>query len=66
MSNEDNVRQETKNKKEKLRLSFPETRFMKFMGGKDLLFALIMLILIGIAIFIFDQVSYLSLYLIRL
>ena len=58
MSNEDNVRQETKNKKEKLRLSFPETRFMKFMGGKDLLFALIMLILIGIAIFIFDQVSY--------
>ncbi|NWK83779.1 AI-2E family transporter [Staphylococcus sp. GSSP0090] len=58
MSNEDNVRQETKSKKEKLRLSFPETRFMKFMGGKDLLFALIMLILIGIAIFIFDQVSY--------
>ncbi|SCT37990.1 AI-2E family transporter [Staphylococcus caeli] len=58
MSNEDNVRQDEKKKKEKLRLSFPETRFMKFMGGKDLLFGLFMLILLGIAIFIFDQVSY--------
>jgi len=58
MSNEDNVRLEEKKKKEKLRLSFPETRFMKFMGGKDLLFGLFMLILLGIAIFIFDQVSY--------
>ncbi|WP_436861823.1 AI-2E family transporter [Staphylococcus caeli] len=58
MSNEDNVRQEEKKKKEKLRLSFPETRFMKFMGGKDLLFGLFLLILLGIAIFIFDQVSY--------
>ena len=35
-----------------------ETRFIKFLGGKDLIFALILLILIGISIFIFDQVSY--------
>src|SRR5699024_11651151 len=35
-----------------------ETRFMKFLGGKDLVFALLILIFIGCAIFIFDQVSY--------
>lgn len=58
MSNEDNVKQENKKGKEKLKLSFPETRFMKFAGGKDLLFGLLILILVGIAIFIFDQVSY--------
>lgn len=58
MSNEDNVQQEKKKSKEKLKLSFPETRFMKFAGGKDLLFGLLILILVGIAIFIFDQVSY--------
>ncbi|MEB7384009.1 AI-2E family transporter [Staphylococcus xylosus] len=58
MSNEDNVRQENKKGKDKLKLSFPETRFMKFAGGKDLLFGLLILILVGIAIFIFDQVSY--------
>ncbi|MGV3127935.1 AI-2E family transporter [Staphylococcus simulans] len=40
------------------RFSLSETRFMKFMGGKNLLFGLIMLILIGVAIFIFDKVSY--------
>ncbi|MEB6298034.1 AI-2E family transporter [Staphylococcus xylosus] len=58
MSNEDNVRQENKKGKDKLKLSFSETRFMKFAGGKDLLFGLLILILVGIAIFIFDQVSY--------
>ncbi|MEN3823121.1 AI-2E family transporter [Staphylococcus xylosus] len=58
MSNEDNVRQENKKGKDKLKFSFPETRFMKFAGGKDLLFGLLILILVGIAIFIFDQVSY--------
>ncbi|WP_326035177.1 AI-2E family transporter [Staphylococcus xylosus] len=58
MSNEDNVRQENKKGKDKLKFSFPETRFMKFVGGKDLLFGLLILILVGIAIFIFDQVSY--------
>ncbi|WP_438829913.1 hypothetical protein, partial [Staphylococcus cohnii] len=29
MSNEDNLKQETESKKSKLKLSFPETRFMK-------------------------------------
>ncbi|RIM42277.1 AI-2E family transporter, partial [Staphylococcus cohnii] len=50
--------QETTSKKNRLKLSFPETRFMKFLGGKDLVFALLILIFIGCAIFIFDQVSY--------
>ncbi|RIP33434.1 AI-2E family transporter [Staphylococcus gallinarum] len=58
MNREENAQQESKNKKERLRLSFPETRFMKFFGGKDLIFGLIVLILVGFAIFIFDQVSY--------
>src|SRR5699024_10518300 len=58
MSNEDNLKQETTSKKNRLKLSFPETRFMKFLGGKDLVFALLILIFIGCAIFIFDQVSY--------
>ncbi|MGY3481016.1 MULTISPECIES: AI-2E family transporter [Staphylococcus] len=58
MSNEDNLKQETESKKSKLKLSFPETRFMKFLGGKDLVFALLILIFVGCAIFIFDQVSY--------
>ncbi|MBZ8173210.1 AI-2E family transporter [Staphylococcus cohnii] len=58
MSNEDNLKQETESKKSKLKLSFPETRFMKFLGGKDLVFALLILIFIGCTIFIFDQVSY--------
>lgn len=58
MSNEDNLKQETESKKSKLKLSFTETRFMKFLGGKDLVFALLILIFIGCAIFIFDQVSY--------
>ncbi|MDH5140836.1 AI-2E family transporter [Staphylococcus cohnii] len=58
MSNEDNLKQETESKKSKLKLSFPETRFMKFLGGKDLVLALLILIFIGCAIFIFDQVSY--------
>ena len=31
---------------------------MKFLGGKDLLFALLSLVLIGIVIFIFDKISY--------
>ena len=59
MNQETNTKQETtKQKKDRLRLSFPETRFMKFFGGKDLIFGLIVLILVGFAIFIFDQVSY--------
>lgn len=58
MSNEDNLKQETTSKKNFIKLSFPETRFMKFLGGKDLVFALLILIFIGCAIFIFDQVSY--------
>lgn len=57
MSSEENVKQQEKRKK-KLNLNFPETRFMRFLGGKDLIFGLFMLILIGIVIFIFDQVSY--------
>ncbi|MGW9857295.1 putative PurR-regulated permease PerM [Staphylococcus hominis] len=40
------------------KLSFSETRFMKFLGGKDLLFALVSLVLLGISIFIFDKISY--------
>ena len=31
---------------------------MKFLGGKDLLFALVSLVLLGITIFIFDKISY--------
>ncbi|MDH9161898.1 AI-2E family transporter [Staphylococcus succinus] len=58
MSNEENIKQEKMSGKDRMKLSFPETRFMKFFGGKDLLFGLLILILVGIAIFIFDQVSY--------
>ncbi|MBF7024162.1 AI-2E family transporter [Staphylococcus kloosii] len=57
MSNEEKVNNESKSKN-KMNLNFTETRFMKFLGGKDLIFGLCMLILIGIVIFIFDQVSY--------
>ena len=57
MSSEENVKRQEKSKK-KLNLNFPETRFMRFLGGKDLVFALLILIFIGCAIFIFDQVSY--------
>src|SRR5699024_12329897 len=39
-------------------LCFPLSRFMKFIGGIDLAFALLILIFIGFAIFIFYQVSY--------
>lgn len=51
MSSEENVKRQEKSKK-KLNLNFPETRFMRFLGGKDLIFGLFMLILIGIVIFI--------------
>ena len=50
--------QKSTSQSKKLRLSFPETRFMKFLGGKDIIFGLILLILLGIVIFIFDQISY--------
>ncbi|EKU47080.1 AI-2E family transporter [Staphylococcus massiliensis] len=40
------------------RIPMRETHFMKFFGGKNLIFALIALILIGIFIFIFDKVSF--------
>ena len=60
----------SKLKKKHKKFSFTETRFMKFLGGKDLLFALLSLVLIGIVIFIFDKISYvlnhLSSYLIQL
>lgn len=57
MSNQEKVNNESKSKN-KMNLNFTETRFMKFLGGKDLIFGLCMLILIGIVIFIFDRVSY--------
>lgn len=34
------------------------TRFTKFLGGRDLLFSLLILILIGIAVFIYNKVSF--------
>ncbi|EHJ07001.1 AI-2E family transporter [Staphylococcus simiae] len=39
-------------------LKFTESRYMKFIGGNDLVFSLIALVLLGIVIFIFDKVSY--------
>lgn len=38
--------------------SFFDTRFIQFMGGKNTIFALILIVLIGLAIFIFDLVSF--------
>ncbi|WP_330949738.1 AI-2E family transporter [Virgibacillus sp. MG-45] len=35
-----------------------ESRFMKFLGGSDLVFGLVVLILIGIAIYIYNQISF--------
>lgn len=54
MTTEQQPVEEKKSKK----FSFSETRFMKFLGGKDLIFALVSLVLLGIVIFIFDKVSY--------
>lgn len=34
------------------------SRFMKFLGGRDLIFGLIVIILIGVAVFIYNQVSF--------
>lgn len=34
------------------------SRFMKFIGGRDLVFGLIILILIGITIFVYHKVSF--------
>ncbi|HDZ8778350.1 cell elongation protein CozEb [Staphylococcus aureus] len=39
-------------------LKFTESRYMKFVGGNDLVFSLIALVLSGIVIFIFEKVSY--------
>ncbi|HHO1601423.1 TPA: cell elongation protein CozEb [Staphylococcus aureus] len=39
-------------------LKFTESRCMKFVGGNDLVFSLIALVLLGIVIFIFEKVSY--------
>lgn len=39
-------------------LKFTESRYMKFLGGNDLIFSLTALVLLGIVIFIFDKVSY--------
>lgn len=50
---------EEKEKKNKVKnFDIRESRFMKFFGGKDLVFALLVFILIGVVIFIFDRVSY--------
>lgn len=38
--------------------SLSESRFMMFLGGNDLIYALIALVLLGIVIFIFDKISY--------
>ncbi|WP_284141425.1 AI-2E family transporter [Virgibacillus sp. LDC-1] len=35
-----------------------ESRFMKFLGGSDLVFGLVVFILIGIAIYIYNQISF--------
>ncbi|WP_412520554.1 AI-2E family transporter [Staphylococcus simulans] len=40
------------------RFSLSETRFMQFIGGKNLMFGLLMLIMIGLTLFIFEKVSY--------
>ncbi|WP_367120718.1 AI-2E family transporter [Staphylococcus capitis] len=44
--------------KKKYIFSFSETRFMRFLGGNDLIYGLVALVLLGIVIFIFDKVSY--------
>ena len=44
--------------KEKPFFSLSESRFMRFLGGNDLIYALIALVLLGIVIFIFDKISY--------
>lgn len=54
MSNKDKMEKV----KDDLKINLYETRFMKFMGGKNLLFTLLILIAIGVTIFIFNQVSY--------
>lgn len=38
--------------------SFFDTRFIQFLGGKNTVFALILIVLIGLSIFIFDLVSF--------
>lgn len=38
--------------------SFFDTRFIQFMGGKNTIFALILIVLVGLSIFIFDLVSF--------
>ncbi|MBD8025074.1 AI-2E family transporter [Ureibacillus sp. Re31] len=40
------------------RTSFFQSRFIRFLGGKNLLFLLISLLLVGCIIFIFDKVSF--------
>lgn len=37
---------------------FRSTKFIRFLGGRNLIFALIVLILIGIVIFVYNQVSF--------
>lgn len=44
--------------KKKHIFSFSETRFMRFLGGNDLIYGIVALVLLGIVIFIFDKVSY--------
>ncbi|MEJ7178790.1 AI-2E family transporter [Staphylococcus capitis] len=44
--------------KKKHIFSFSETRFMRFLGGNDLIYGLVALVLLGIVIFIFDKVFY--------
>ncbi len=58
MSNEMKSSEKKTSRKFKTIFSMSETRFMKFLGGNDLIYALLALVLLGIVIFIFDKVSY--------
>src|SRR5699024_9820172 len=44
--------------KERYSMKKPPSPFMKFLGGRDLIFGLVILILIGITIFIYNQISF--------
>ena len=50
--------QVTEKTEKKAHFKVGESRFIQFFGGRDLLFALVVFILFGVVIFIFDRVSY--------
>lgn len=58
MSNENKTTENKASGKFKTNFSMSETRFMRFLGGNDLIYGLLALVLLGIVIFIFDKVSY--------